>query len=842
IESEKSASDGKNAAFDLSKLKKIGSFKPDGVSSYREQISFGTALPSGTYLAVIKATATDDFGKRKETEISVPVQITPLRAYTVSSDGTSLFWLNRDGSGVVQNALVTATLLNRYDGWESDTDGKKLSFRTDAGGLASFENGGKNAAVILAEAGDDSLIVCANLAGTDGYDYMMKYIYTDREVYFPNDTVNFFGFISPSFGGELPDVLYLETGLSRIKTAVKVNENGLFTGSFTYSDVGAGYFTLILTDAQGRQVAARSFRVTEESKPQYTASVSFDRLFYRRGDTVRVTLSASFFDGTPVEGLEFNCRLGYFSDGAETVKTDKNGRAVLTYKTRALKTDKVSGTYPVYLYFSAELVGFETQRLTVSSETVYFNSDYSAGVSRSDDGVKMTLNLRDFSKLQTEADLSWQVFPDNTVGEPVNKSGALSYTLCKYVITKTPRTEYDQYTKRQRTVYSYKTTESVVKSGKADFVNGEAVFDLYEAEGFEGYFRYVFRFSDDSTGCVYEYEADATKRTGKRYSYSDSSDIYEKISLNAGSYSVGDRVRASLTLADPGTKSLFVIAANGIVSFKYAESVEFEYTDDMIAGGKILAVSFDAESAVFWSELKTLSYKVGQATLTPVIEPSAAEFRPGDRATVTVRVPGASGGFAVVSIVDEACFALGDQTADPSAFFKSSSALYSRISGYYRIDNYYRINPSAPELAINGRFVSAAVYSDSDLRNIYYKYDMEAVAEEAPGDSKGNLSDGENSADYVRKVFSDNPEFSVIELDAEGKGVLVFTVPDNITSWRITALAVSGAGGPNGGIKTGSAVSDVVCTLPFFINLGVCEKYVLGDTVSISARSYGSRA
>ena len=842
IESEKHAGSG-NASFDLSKLKHVGSFNTYAERAYLRTVDFGTGLPSGTYLAVFKASAYDSFGKLKKAEISVPLQISTLRAYTVSSDGSGILWLNRDGSGPVSDARLTAALINRTNGWAADPDVKTVSLVTERDGLAAFENGGSNSAVVLVESGDDSLVVCAQLAATDVNDYMMKYVYTDREVYFSDDTVNFFGFLSPSFSGSLPDHLWLETGMSNLKTRIEVNEQGFFKGSLTYTGTSANYYTLKLTDDSGRIVAGKGFRITEETKPQYTASISFDRLYYRRGDKVKVTITASFFDGTPVEGLEFYCRLNYFGDG-KNVTTDKNGKATATFTTRTLTASETNGTNPVTLYATAELVGYETQRLVVNSGTIYFNSDYSVSTMSDENSFRITARMRDFSKLQTAADLQWPAFPDNTNGEPLNKT--VKYSLVKVTVIRTQKTEYDSYTNRKRTYYECSTFESTVESGEKSFVNGEIAFPLIEVSGFEGWYYYKIVFHDDSTGGDYEYWGNATKGSNRYYRNSRETILHEQISLNAEAFAVGDRVAASLTLAEPGTKSLFIVTANGIAGCVCAESYEFNYTDDMIAAGTVYAVTFDRSSAAYSTLAEKLTYDYDRAALSPEITTSAAQYRPGDRASVTVKVPGASGGYAVVSIVDEACFALGDQKADPSAFFRSSSVIraVNTYYGYYYDDYYYWIydGGSAPSVLLNRRFVPAAVYNGSLNSRSSFSYG----GAEQPEADNASYYDGDNAVDVnnytVRKYFADNPEFALIELDSEGTGTLVFTVPDNITSWRITALAVSGAGSAVGNIRTGAAVSDVVCTLPFFINLGICDKYIGGDTISLSARAYGSEA
>ncbi|MBP5208554.1 MAG: hypothetical protein J6330_08890, partial [Clostridia bacterium] len=193
---------------------------------------------------------------------------------------------------------------------------------------------------------------------------------------------------------------------------------------------------------------------------------------------------------------------------------------------------------------------------------------------------------------------------------------------------------------------------------------------------------------------------------------------------------------------------------------------------------------------------------------------------------------------------------LGDQDADPSSFFRSSWVIraLNTYYGYYYDDYYYGgiyAGGSAPAVLLNRRFDPAAVYGSSltDRYSLSYGgYAQPSEAEDADAMNSDGSKGDDGSKYTVRKYFADNPEFALIELDREGTGTLVFTVPDNITSWRITALAVSGTGSAVGEIRTGAAVSDVVCTLPFFINLGICDKYIVGDTISLSARAYGSAA
>lgn len=837
---ETRAGDDTGSGPDLSGLTKVGTFTPQTEKDRYTTNCFldlGTGLARGVYVAKITASVSYGFGKTLKDTKSVIIQVSNFRPYTVSSNGKSIIWINSiaNAEGPVEGADVTVSLLSRNEGWNAEIVGKQQKVKTDASGIAEFDSSEAYSAVIIAEKGSDGIVVCAAVRPEDTYDYYLSYVYTDREVYFSDDTINFSGYITPSFGGTVPDHLYLETGLSTLKTRVEVDKNGFFRGSFTYSRCSQGYYQLKFSDESGRILTSGTFRITEEQKPQYTASISFDKLFYRRGEQITVTLTASFFDGTPAEGLEFYCMLSYFGDAHQTVRTDEKGEAKIVYKSRNLTDREVRGTNPVTLYFAAELTNFETQYLYVQDSVPYFHSDYCVATRQDKTNAVVTLNRRDTSGLKTPENMLWRVFPENTVGEPLSAANALSYTLWKNVIVRTEKTRYDSYTKKNVKYYTCEVRKSKVASDVKSFVNGVAEFPLLEVSGFEGYYTYEVSFYDDTSNNTYTYTLNGTAgKTGTGYSGSNQS-LTAEILFNDETYSVSDTVEAEIWTAPEKRKALFVIRSNGIYGVEYGSKVRFSFTDSMIADGYLYAVVFDSSTGEYLIPGEEIRYDTANATLKPVITPSSDTYKPGDKAIVKIRVPGAGGGVAVVSIVDEACFALGDQEIEPLSIFSKQRS-------------------SAATFLMNARFKPAFTNSDVDYGDLSYSNGSKSskgdnslsLSEERPGAApeSGELSDGGiGSSDwYIRKYFADNPVYDVVELDSDGCGTLVFTVPDNITSWRISTYALCGTGSENGKLKTGASVSDVICTLPFFVNVGICEQYIVGDTISLSARSYGSEA
>ncbi len=842
---EKKPADSGTSAFDFSKLKKIGTFSAkseDGRYSSFFSVNFGKKLAPGTYVAKITASISKGFGKSLTDAITVIIQVTDLRVYTVSSDGRTYVWVNSRDGGPVEDADVTASLLNRFDGFYSEEAGESVKAKTDRSGIASFDSTECDSAIILVEKDGKTAVVCATVQPEDTCDYYMHYMYTDRNVYFSDDTVNFSGYIRHSFGESVPERLYLMTGLSSLKTPVEVDENGFFSGSISFSNCSSGFYALVLYDENEQFIAGQYFVITEDQKPQYTAKITFDKLFYRRGETITATVTATFFDGTPAEGLEFECWMRYFNPDNEIVKTDSNGEAKITFTPRNSDVYNSKGTDPLRFKCQAELTNFEAQRLGISKTVLCFHSDYIVDKGSNERESYISLNKRDTSNLKKEDDLSREVFPENTVGEPLS-SETVSYILVKCVIEKTEETRYDSYKKRNVKYYSYKTVEKVADSGTKQFSNGIVEFPLLEVSGFEGYYYYRVTFRDDTSNQTYTYTLNGT--AGE----TDLSDVLYRtdvrslnILMNADSYSLNDTVEAKT--ADPLGKDnvLFVVLANGIKELKYASNISFKYTSDMIAGGKLYAVKYDPVSDYYTTVSFSLVFNTAKAALKPEVTPSSDTYKPGEKAVVNIKVPGVSGGLAVVSVVDEACFALGNQVINVSSFFESS--LRENIYENSDCDQ-----EQTPLITLDGRFSPAFTYAAGfnsyGDRMEYKQVESGGLLSSSSYCDMPAIGDRDGSAirnTYIRQYFADNPVFSFVELDEEGCGTLAFTVPDNITSWRISVIAFDGIGKEPGELKIGSSVSDIICTQPFFINLGVCEQYVVGDTVSLSARSYGPQA
>ncbi len=139
------------------------------------------------------------------------------------------------------------------------------------------------------------------------------YAYTDRPLYRPGQTVHFKGIVR-----ENDDLKYTVPTLERVwveiysfegevyKESLPINEIGSFSGSFNLDGeaVLGGYSISILNRQGGDWLGSTSFVVAEFRKPTFQVEVSAAKPDILVGDTVQVTVNAEFFAGGAVANAD----------------------------------------------------------------------------------------------------------------------------------------------------------------------------------------------------------------------------------------------------------------------------------------------------------------------------------------------------------------------------------------------------------------------------------------------------------------------------------------------------------------------------------------------------------
>lgn len=825
-------------SYDLSKLEKITEIEntastKDGESRYlmNTLVNFGTDLKSGIYLLKLDATLSAGLisGKHRLTAYTY-IQISALNAVTPSVDGKALVFVTDLSGNPVPDASLSGYAYKAQNYWNADNteNFSKIVSVTDRQGVAVVDTQNNNAALILVKKGEDELLLSFSSKEEHGDEILLRYMYTDREVYFQSDTVNFFGFLVAANGGQLPEKLYVKAGTSGIRQPVTVSDDGSFSGSFSYEKSGRYGVSLCIVDDNDRTVCAHYVRITDEEKPVVKATVSFDAPFGSYRETLTGKLKASYFDGTPAQGLTFDFRY-YVGTTSSTPHvendgiTDKNGEISFSI---SAGIPKAYGTDPLELWLWAELVGFETQTLTVGAHLPYFHSDYVYASARESDGIVLTLNKRDLSG-----------FPDNTVGKAA--SGSVTVSLIKTTTVKKEIKKYDPFNKRKYTTWSYSSFNSTEKTENVSFVNGKARLSYVESS--DPYVRYSYAVEYSDGHQTYSYRYDASSGNAYNSEYRDRLSV--KTDKNAYLYGDNYEVKAY----DYGTaaaNTLYIFSgADGIIGYTVGNGANGVIEEKMLPRTDVTVYYPDKETGFYLKGNAKLSYDYANAAKA-VIEVTAdkAVYRPGEKATIRIKAdPSSSLTNILVSIVDEACFALGEQNVNIlSSLFSSYS--HSALTDAPRLPA--AVGMSYADYRIGDKTVGKSLFplyryssgTNGDLSN------REAEDAPQPGAAEGLAieENGSETSFYLREIFKDNPEFRLVPLNAKGEGVLIFTVPDNMTAWRITCCGVHGSGERLSDLRAGNASSDVICTLPFYLSVSVPSVFVKGDDVSFLIKAVGT--
>ncbi len=798
-----------------------GSVKYENGTGVRQYYAYLPELDNGAYLVNITVVIKYN-GKTVNETTQALLQVSELAAYFENNNDQLILWGTKDGLPE-KNISASAEFFERYTDFSVKNDKSsytKLTAKTGDDGIARIDiPEGKNAAICLLEKGGESLLLFPGSLDETVSEPNYGYLFTDREVYFGDDKINFGGAIIPQ-NGEAPEKIWLQVNYRGAKYPVTVNPDGSFEGSYVLEGFSGYSITLRFIDENGKMLLSKYVRVTAEDKPVYTASLAFDKLFYVSGDTANITVTASFFDGTPASGLKF--RIYANVPGSRKnydVTTGKDGTAMVSYR---LPSPDVSSTYPTYVSASAELMGTETAYLYTSNSAVYIHSKfYFTAETASDNRTsysKILLNRVDTSAIKSASDLSYSVFPANTVGKPMEGDARVTLTKVTYV-RRSLGTEYDPINKVTRESFTYDRHEETIKTEVRVFNDGVIRLEHIDDSSFNGYYYYTVTYGK------YTLRVNASSRNTDYY---DS--MYSGLVLDCDKeyYSVGDIMKFTVTEYPEVTDT----KRTYLVTVYYGESCEHFVTDspkfeipykaEMITGACVNVTALEKGGFTQLRSVPRYDYMANNSLKVEII-PEKTEYKPGDEVKVTVRVTDKNGNAAkagtrvTLSVVDEACFALGEQNLD----------ILSELFDSFRTPH-------------NNRNSSFSLFYAYNMRTYLYNSDIKTeVAEDAAMTEAPTAgANGVVEEVRVRKYFADNPVFEN-RLSKNGTAVFTFTAPDNITEWRLTAGAAYTAENAPEKLLAGNSATGVISTLPFFINAGYLDSYIEGDDITCSARVYG---
>lgn len=801
-------------------LEQVASFRGALIpKSDNEWGSYYAVLPDnleeGHYVAVVSG----ENEQGRPQLVQKLIQISPLSVYSQSVDGDLLLWLNDAATGGPASGYGV-TLIDGKD------PQKSWQATTQEDGVARILT--KESSEALLEVRRDAEIVYAQKLALSAQEKeapmgerFISGIYTDREIYMPDDTIHFWGVVRPRRATETqPDFVYalLSSGsddAAVYKQRIEVAENGTFSGSLDITGLHKTWYTLSITDGENGAYTANSFMVEKYTKPAFVISASTDKPWYYANETVNIEVSASYFDGTPAAGVRLEMRapefgLGWDSEG-RVITLDESGKATTSVSFTYTEAQQ-PGWEPRNVWYQLTNADPEDVQVYWNGEVKVLPSRIAAKLETTPDSLTIYTAQLDTAKLDQPGEVQplgsgRMVAPsqfDRLAGAPVDIPVIVNVYKTEFIATPAGQ-YYDYVNKRNITRYTYERKETLDRTVRTRTQGGKVLLSDVEYRNTEKVFYHAqVVFSGGVMGDVlaedrpfYRWLEPGAQET-KNYTFiNNQTNGEQRVALNES---------FTLELYENGVK----VPNKGRVLFGAVQRKMLDYGffagdkqtismhEDFLPNVVMMGAYFDGRH-VYRVEPLHISHDYSENRLQISIETDQESYAPGEQASVTVVVRDAAGnpvqGDVCIGVVDEAVFALVPQELDFA-------------------DQLYR-----------------AVYYPNYLTEVsYVEYDLEHMENRLDDGAGGGGDEG-----VLRSEFVDTALFETVRTDQNGKAQVELALPDNVTAWRVTAVALTDD------LKAGNVAAKAVATLPYYLRTLVTDSYLLGDEVTVAVSGVGTQ-
>lgn len=641
------------------------------------------------------------------------------------------------------------------------------------------------------------------------------YLYTDRPIYRPGQTVYFKAILRNDDDAALsvppegtPVTLHIRDPRGNVAQSYTLATDA-FGSVFADFQVAEGAslgdyqvevaFTLPGLGTETQETHTQVFKVQDYRKPDYKVSVAANGSKFTQGDSVSVLVNTAYYFGQPVANAQITLKKFYLSEYYDYWQPSSQKQY----------TWYDSGEEPVVAQTDAQGNFSFTFNAEMGYEYYSDYGDWGSSLRRAtwgveatvDDGSHQTVSSFTIINVYNAAE---KVSLDvggylKTPGQAFNISARVTNLFDQPVGERTLTLELRRWS---RSSYDYDTIVQTSQFTTGSDGKLQAAFNIEQP----GYYQ-LRASSLDANGnaiytsrWVYAYRGDLSW-------YSDGNGL--RISADKESYAPNET--ASLLVESDFSGPALVTLERGHVHREYVAQLTAPVTKLEVpiqasdAPNIFVSVSAwepqdttltnDTYSTKADSRLKSASVElkvpVTGKTLNVTITPDKSTYGPRDEATFTVRVTDQNGSpvQAQVSlgVVDEAIYALSPELSGP--MFEAF---------YYQRDNIVRgYNSMAPTRALwaGGRGGGG-------------------------GDTTGN----------PRSEFADTAAwYPALVTDASGQVAVTLTLPDNLTSWRISARAVTLA------TQVGETYINIVTQKPIIVRPILPRGLTAGDQMSLLA-------
>jgi hypothetical protein len=744
------------------------------------------------------------------------LQVTSVSAWVSVMTDRTVAWVN---DVVLQRPIEGARVALEGGGRIATSNGDGLAIGATPDGLGSPLDAAATGYPILrvTAPNGDTTLVPFNVAGDLSYrgewwemngsadERYWSMLSTDRGLYRRVDRIQAWGFLRGRDDGQVPSSVTLRLVLgnadadpdiaSVAETQVHPGPEGSFSASLPIDGLPInGYVLQAVVD--GHVVVSRWLDVTVIRKPAYQLELVPDRRAAITGDRVTWTVTATFFDGTPVPGLELALTDNQ-GGGEHRVTTDAEGRAT---EARAAPRE-ADGPWSSW-WMEVRPTGPESGEIYASGTVVVFpTADLLTPKAVLGDGrLRVTGSLLAIDFANLERQLGANLWEWEATGRPV-AGVTIDMAVTELVpVRRQVGSAYDFVEKVVRPVYEHDTQRRALPGSSVETAADGTFAISTTVPDDEAQYELIFSASDqagrtqqrtiwvrpdgfevDGAGVTFV-NTDGRLAGGVRYRIGATVDwrmVDDGRALPSGGpdrylYLVAQRgLRSAVVTRTPGFRRTFGAAdAPGV----------------FVIGVRFTGTTY-APKAAAWA-----NFDQTQREIKVAVSADRPAYRPGETATLSVRTTDPAGrpvpATVLLQAVDEKLYAMGGAEVP-----QPLDDLYRRV--------------------------------DSGILRLTATHQVPSMA--GPEGEGGDTTGG-----GARSDFRDTLLFRMLRTDASGRASATVRLSDDLTSWHVSAGALTAE------LEGGVGELLVPVRLPFFVELTIADAYQVADRPVVLARAFGS--
>ncbi len=737
------------------------------------------------------------------------VQSTPILGYVSIAKEQSMVWINSVNSEPVNESRVNVvgmsdTFITNNEGW--------AAFSTPP----SLFDGQNHYIQILTTTNKELLLPVNDLnnqtkPGQKTQSDYWSYLYNERILYKPTDTIYFWGVAKDKDTGIAPSTVVISLGdygnQKFVSETVTPNLDGSFLGKLELKDfkLGSYYFK---AEVGGINIASSNITVSDFVKPEFKTEITAGKKAVFSDEKVSFKGKIGFFDGTPASNIPLKI---YQSYGNETKNIDANKEGGFNYEYQP-KYDP-SANYPRY---ETVTVSPQTATQGVSEEygtIMVYGSKLKIDTTGKQEGSVATVNAVvsniDLNRINVQG-------LDDPISGPAKNQKIKIESEKTWYEQKEKGTYYDFVEKVTRKTFDYiyhteqvETKELITDNdGLANYsLNLEknksfnVKLTITDNEGHQSTSRQYFYYYDGQSNNNDVKKAEIVLDK-KENTFSIGEEVKAKITKSGELYKDSDVNKFLFVVANRGRQEVFVrenpeltfnfedkykpniFIGSIIFNGKYYEEVTSSCQQSWSCGG------YDYYNKYVFTPVEAV-YKRDDSKLKLSITSDKTKYAPGESTKVSVLVTKdnspVNNATVNLVLVDEALAAMGFVNK-PDVL----EDLYKHVEGFVYF-NYYTHQPIMPDGPMAER-----------------------------GGGGGD-----------RNIFKDTAYFNTAITNSDGVAEFEFELPDNITNWLTYGQAVTS------NVDAGMVETSIITTKEFFVTSQFPKVITIKDNPFLAVNSYG---